>query len=175
MCRRTDPYLEVLNGAGATVETVETRRGRLTLALDASGMTTMDAGYIERHLDYGYALRDGGQLRSPGTPAARQLLDALSRRAAESPARALVERQSRCDTGAEMTRERVNGEIELREQLLTGAHDRLGGLGWLGRRRHGDELTREIDAHRTVLGRPHNEHDDLSRSEDSPASPTSRA
>ena len=50
-----------------------------------------------------------------------------------------------------MARERLEREIESRSRLLASTRKQLAGLGWVGRRRHGNELREVIGAQLRVL------------------------
>jgi conjugative relaxase-like TrwC/TraI family protein len=86
----------------------------------------------------------------PG-PATRHLVGALSRAAAEQAAVERVERKHEGPTPARMARERLEREIESRSRLLASTRKQLACLGWVGRRRHGDELREVIGAQLRVL------------------------
>ena len=83
---------------------------------------------------------DAGLARNDPEPAARGLADALMRAAAEPSAVARAERGPDAPSPAQMARERLEREIESRGRLLASTRQQLGGLGWVGRRRHGPAL-----------------------------------
>jgi hypothetical protein len=94
---------------------------------------------------------DAGVAREQPEPATRRLVGALSRIAADPPA---IERAMQRREGlrpARMARERLEREIESRERLLSSARQRFGDLGWIGRRRHGPALRKQIGGQERVL------------------------
>jgi conjugative relaxase-like TrwC/TraI family protein len=94
---------------------------------------------------------DAGPVRNDRDPA-RSLADSLARRAAERPAVELSEGEREAPSPTRARREWLEYEIDSREQLLASVEAELDNLGWLGRRRHGDELREVIDVQHRVLG-----------------------
>jgi conjugative relaxase-like TrwC/TraI family protein len=84
--------------------------------------------------------------------AARALAGALSRSAAQEPAVARSGVGRPAASPVRLERERLQREVEHRQRLRIAAQERLDGLGWLGRRRHGKQLREAIDAHGRILG-----------------------
>jgi hypothetical protein len=86
------------------------------------------------------------------TTVARPLADALSRTAAESAVVEHAERERHALSPTQRARQRLEREIATRERLLASTRERLGGLGWIGRRRQGTVLRDLVSAQGRVLG-----------------------
>jgi hypothetical protein len=54
LCRHNDPQLGIRNGTRATV--VELGQDGLSIRTDAAAVRRLPSGYVEKHLDHGYAL-----------------------------------------------------------------------------------------------------------------------
>jgi conjugative relaxase-like TrwC/TraI family protein len=89
--------------------------------------------------------------RNQTEPAVRRLASALTRAAAERPAADRIERRPEAPSPRQMARERLEREIESRGRLLAATRQRLDGLGFFGRRRHGPALREQIDDQVRVL------------------------
>lgn len=100
----------------------------------------------------GPELVDDAELaRNDIEPAARRLAGALTRAAAGPPALGRAERDAEAHSPAQMARERLERELESRGRLLASTRQQLGGLGWVGRRRHALALREQIDSQVRVL------------------------
>jgi conjugative relaxase-like TrwC/TraI family protein len=88
---------------------------------------------------------DAGLAPNDTEPAARRLAGALTRSAAEPVAVRTAERSPAAPSPARIARERLEHEIESRGRQLASTRQQLGGLGWVGRRRHGPALREAID------------------------------
>ena len=84
-------------------------------------------------------------------PAARRLVGALSRSAAERPALEGLERERDSPSPVQIARQRLEREIELRERLLSSTQERLADLGWVVRRRQGPALREVVEVQKRVL------------------------
>lgn len=88
---------------------------------------------------------DAGVPRVDTEAAARRLASALARSGAEP---SVVERTAcrpEAASSRRPARERLERKIESQERLLAATRERLEGLGFVGRRRHGPSIRRQID------------------------------